>query len=236
MNKFEIGDNGKNGWKKWLVGVDEVGRGPLAGPVTVSAVAIPYLGNIADSYFAISNTLKASAGREYPIGVDSKKMKESDREFWHGYIGHAAEAGNLIANVEHASAAEIDAEGIAVCIRRLVDANLIKVLQKIQEQIPNALDDSAEIHLLLDGSLSARVPVTSQKIIIKGDEKEMVISLASVFAKVTRDRHMKELSKNPKYSAYGFEVHKGYGTAKHRAAMKETGLSDEHRRSFCGRF
>ena len=86
---------------------------------------------------------------------------------------------------------------------------------------------------MLDGSLHAPAEYIHQETIIRGDDTEPVISLASIMAKVTRDRLMKRLS--PKYPAYGFDAHKGYGTLLHRRAIAQFGLSDVHRTSFCRR-
>lgn len=242
--------NRKTGDKsaKWLVGIDEVGRGPLAGPVTVGAISFLIDGNIARTYanlrkklMEISSELNRGIKKEYPIGVDSKKMKESDREFWYKVIQKLVNEGPLYACTSSASAEEIDQKGIAVCIKELINKNLKKILKisKQEEQVSSGESLSTprvsfeQLNVLLDGGLKTELPVGSQKTIIKGDEKELVISLASVYAKVTRDAHMKKLSKNYKYSVYEFDVHKGYGTLKHRLAMKKFGLSDEHRKSFC---
>jgi ribonuclease HII len=84
--------------------------------------------------------------------------------------------------------------------------------------------------VLLDGSLKAPRRYVNQKTIIRGDDIEPVISLASICAKVLRDRKMTRLAK--KYPRYGFEVHKGYGTKAHYKAIKKHGFSQEHRRSF----
>ena len=88
---------------------------------------------------------------------------------------------------------------------------------------------TSDIHILLDGGLKAP-PEYSQETIINGDELVPLISLASIAAKVTRDRLMIELAK--KYPLYGFEKHKGYGTSFHYEMLKKHGLCDIHRRSF----
>ncbi|MCF7865189.1 MAG: ribonuclease HII [Candidatus Pacebacteria bacterium] len=234
--------------KKWLVGIDEVGRGPLAGPVTVGAVAFLIDGSVARTYANLREKLMGTSGelnggvkKEYPIGVDSKKMKESDREFWYKVVQKLVNEVFLYACTSSASAEEIDKKGIAVCIKDLVNKNLKKI-SKISKQVEQVSSEESlsalrvsfeQLNVLLDGGLKTELPVGSQKTIIKGDEKELVISLASVYAKVNRDARMKKLSKNTKYSVYEFDVHKGYGTLKHRLALKKFGLSDEHRRSFC---
>ena len=90
--------------------------------------------------------------------------------------------------------------------------------------------DPRVTRVLLDGSLKAPEEFMYQETIIKGDQKEKVISLASIMAKVTRDQWMKKEAL--KYPEYGFEIHKGYGTKKHRENIKKKGLSPIHRKSF----
>lgn len=241
----------KNISHRWLVGVDEVGRGPLAGPVTVGTVAIPFLfdkytntqtisesksiytmseSDVENMYVNLQKKIFEISGKKYPIGVDSKKMNEKDRDFWYQVIVRLVENGDLYACVGSCSAYEIDEKGIAVCIKKIIDENL-------REICDTKLPSDSEVHVMLDGGLKTGVPVVSQQTIIKGDEKQMVISLASVFAKVSRDLYMKNLSENPKfaglYQKYGFGAHKGYGTLTHRQAIQKYGPSDEHRRTFC---
>jgi ribonuclease HII len=88
--------------------------------------------------------------------------------------------------------------------------------------------------VLLDGSLKAPEIFVDQETIIKGDGKEKIIGLASIMAKVTRDRYMVRVAK--KYPRYQFEIHKGYGTRKHCDALERHGVSSLHRTSFCKRF
>ena len=103
----------------------------------------------------------------------------------------------------------------------IIDKNLKKLRAKPEETI-----------LELDGAL--KVPQGNWKkssVIVKGDSIKPSIMIASIVAKVTRDRHMKKISK--KYPQYGFEIHKGYGTQKHRDLIKRHGLSKEHRVGWC---
>ena len=90
-----------------------------------------------------------------------------------------------------------------------------------------------DCRVLLDGSLRAPAEYIRQETIIRGDDTEPVISLASIMAKVTRDRLMKQISS--KYPEYDFHVHKGYGTLAHRRIIATSGLCDLHRRTFCTR-
>lgn len=85
----------------------------------------------------------------------------------------------------------------------------------------------------LDGGLKAPEEWVNQETIVKGDAKEKVIGLASIMAKVTRDRYMEKLARKPEYAQYNFAQHKGYGTLAHRTAISAYGLSREHRASFC---
>lgn len=231
MKKSETGD-------KWLIGIDEVGRGPLAGPVTVGAVAVKIDCSVALTYKNLRKKMMEISGEKYPIGVDSKKMKESDRDFWYEVIKECEKVEEVAEysfyiSVQSKSATDIDNKGIAVCIADLIDLNIKEILKKIEKIEPDT--ELQNLHILLDGSLKTRLKVGNQKTIIKGDEKELLISLASVYSKVTRDTYMKKISKNPKYGQYGFDIHKGYGTLNHRRAIQRGGLSDEHRNSFCGR-
>jgi ribonuclease HII len=89
------------------------------------------------------------------------------------------------------------------------------------------------VKVLLDGGLRAPNEFTYQETIIKGDQKEKVIGLASILAKVTRDRYMDRLGKRPEYQKYGFTVHKGYGTKDHRQAIQKHGCTDIHRVTYC---
>ena len=239
MKKIERKNKGKNieqenpkkgnieGNIKWLVGVDEVGRGPLAGPVAVCACAIPYHKNVKESY------KKFLRMHEKEIKLltlpslhmrDSKKLSAFQREQWKEFLkrSHAFFAYTT------ASAKEIDTKGIAVCIKKLIQKNLESILKKHTAT-------SSEILIVLDGGLKAPKNFLMQQTIIKGDEKEMVISFASIFAKVTRDEYMKKISIKNDFRDYKFEIHKGYGTAAHRNLIGRLGLSSLHRRSFCTR-
>jgi ribonuclease HII len=112
----------------------------------------------------------------------------------------------------------IDKRGIVYAIKFGMNKCLEKLGAKVGDKI------------FLDGSLRAPVEFTNQETIIKGDEKVAVISLASICAKVTRDKYMKNLGE--KYPEYKFEVHKGYGTKAHYDVINKYGLTEVHRQSF----
>jgi ribonuclease HII len=192
---------------KYVAGVDEAGRGPLAGPVAVGVVVVPH-----------------NFGWRLIPGVgDSKQVKEREREEVVKIARALKRAGIIdfhVALVSHSTIDRINISkaverGIALCFKKL------KLNPKTTQ-------------VKLDGLLKAPEGFKNQETIIKGDAKEKVIGLASILAKVTRDHHM--LKESQKYPGYGFEVHKGYGTLKHRSAIQKQGLSKIHRRSFCRRF
>jgi ribonuclease HII len=205
---------------QFLIVVDEAGRGPLAGPVAVGVVAVPEGFDVA---------------KEFPGVKDSKKLSEKRREALFERLvemsgGIAGDPGTTTSLrsvgygasvrfvVEFESAETIDKEGIAVAVRRALARGV------------NALaPDAALVKLQLDGALKAP-PEYAQETIINGDELVPLISLASIAAKVSRDRLMLELAQ--KYPEYGFEKHKGYGTKDHYEMLKKHGLSPIHRRSF----
>ena len=201
-----------NGFK-WLIGIDEVGRGPIAGPVTLCAFGVP----MQDSDFRKSFTEK------YPNLklADSKKMSEKQRE----ETAEALKEGDYRFFIKSKSAKQIDEMGIAVCIKILV-ADLLETFVKSL-----GLRDE-EIFVLLDGSLKAP-DWFNYEVHNKGDSKFAVISGASILAKVHRDNYMKKLSRKDKeLGKYGFDIHKGYGTKKHIEAIKKFGQSTEHRTTF----
>lgn len=188
---------------QWLVGVDEAGRGPLAGPVAVGVVAVPW-------HFDIR--------KAFPGVGDSKKLTEGKREEIYIEALARARVGDIKICARLTGPLYIDTFGITRAVRRGVWSGVRHVAEPENSFIK------------LDGLLKAP-PEYKQETIIKGDALEPVISLASIVAKVRRDRLMKRLALQ--HPQYGFEVHKGYGTLRHRQAIGEFGLCDLHRRSFC---
>ena len=186
-----------------LVGDDEAGRGPLAGPVAVGVVAVPRRFDM--------RLLK---------GVrDSKQMSELGREIWFEKLRILEQTEGLRYVVVFSSAHYIDVRGIVPAVR----AALARALRFLEARAETS-------SILLDGSLKAPARFVFQKTIIRGDETEPLISLASIAAKVRRDRLMRRLA--TRYPEYGFETHKGYGTKAHYSALKKHGPSNIHRRSF----
>ena len=176
----------------------------------------------------------------------------------------AAKKGDLKFHVALISEKVIDARGISFAIRkgiaevlemltsealeydykssdtRRIGAKTRAVLVRTVSGLSDAGNEVAEdfrrtpVEVRLDGSLHAPKEYLFQKTIIKGDVTEPAISLASIMAKVMRDRKMIVLSK--RYPMYGFEIHKGYATRSHCAAITQNGLSKIHRKSFCKRW
>ncbi len=185
------------------IGIDEVGRGPLAGPVTVCAFTF---------------LRKVSFPKILPKLKDSKKLSRTQRDMWFAQIKLWQKAGNCDFAVVSVSPKIIDTHGIVFAIQKALNSSLRSLAPKAQSLV------------LLDGGLKARPEYKKQKTIIKGDEKEPVIALASIVAKVTRDRYMQKMAK--KYPKYGFETHVGYGTRKHYQAIHTYGTTPIHRQSF----
>lgn len=187
---------------KFVIGIDEVGRGPIAGPVAVCAFL-----------WKDRETLP-------PYGIkDSKKLSPQKREEWFRQVQIWKRESRVTYAVSFVSAQTIDRIGITKSITRA----LVESLKKLEIEPEN-------VEVLLDGGLRAPHNFPLQKTIIRGDEKEPVIALASIVAKVLRDKMMERFAM--KYPLYGFEEHKGYGTHTHYRAIKKHGMSPLHRVSF----
>jgi ribonuclease HII len=191
--------------KNFLIGIDEAGRGPLAGPVAVGAVVVP-------TGFDWSQVAGAK---------DSKQMTPKSRDALYKKMCVLRKEGKLDFAVAFSSAAVIDRRGIVPAVQSALD----RALSKIPKASPLGC------RVLLDGGLHAPKEFTDQKTIIRGDQSEPAISLASIAAKVMRDRLMVRMAR--KFPAYGFEIHKGYGTLAHRGAIRKEGLCEFHRTTFC---
>ena len=176
-----------------LCGVDEAGRGPLAGPVYAAAVILP-------------------RGLVIAGLNDSKKLTEKKREALFDPICEAA----ICYAVARAEVEEIETLNI-------LNATFLAMNRAIGQLSP------APSLALIDGNRNTGIRYPSRTV-IKGDGRCADIAAASVLAKVSRDRYMLEMAE--RYPQYGFEAHKGYGTAAHYAALREFGPSPIHRPSF----
>ncbi len=176
-----------------VAGVDEAGRGPLAGPVVAAAVILDDM-----------RPIKGLA--------DSKKLSPKRREAWYDAIRARA----LCCSTADASVEEIDRLNILhatmLAMRRAVQGLRLKPTK-----------------VLVDGNRIPPLDVLAEAI-VKGDAKVPAISAASILAKVTRDRMLADL--HIRHPEYGFDQHKGYGTAQHLEALRRLGPLPEHRRSF----
>ena len=176
-----------------VAGVDEAGRGPLAGPVVAAAV--------------ILDPARPIAGL-----ADSKALAAARREVLFAQI----QAQALCYCIAQASREEIDAINI-------LQATLLAMRRAVEGlRVTPA-------RVLVDGNRLPQLAMPAEAI-VKGDAKVAAISAASILAKVTRDRWCAQL--HSRFPQYGFERHKGYGTAEHLAALAEHGACAEHRRSF----
>ena len=194
--------------KKWIIGIDEVGRGPLAGPVYVCAVAMHF-----DDY------KKMKWYREGFLLTDSKKMTSVARVLWEVEASKLSKIKKTKMAIASRSAGVIDKKGISKCINECVRS----VLRQL------ALD-SKQCKVFLDGGLKAPAEYKDQQTVISGDTVHKIISLASVVAKVRRDELMTKLHK--KFPKYRWLENKGYGTAVHLKVLKDKGPSPLHRKSF----
>jgi ribonuclease HII len=194
--------------EEYIIGVDEAGRGPLAGPVAIGVSFIP------KTHQKEVFSLLKKAGLN-----DSKQVKEHTREVLYTLLVQLKKEQKINWAVTLVSAHIISTKGIVFAINTGIKKGLQKLKTNKSEHI---------IALEMDGAL--KIPGHgwgSASIIIKGDIIKPSIMIASILAKVTRDRYMKKIAK--KYPQYSFEIHKGYGTLKHRDAIKKHGLSSEHR-------
>ena len=195
---------------KGKIGIDEVGRGPLAGPVTVCAVYINDEKKVLKDVFG--GTIR-----------DSKKLKKDSRNMMFEIVrkNKKLETDIIYAVASH-SAEHIDKNGINNSIRACMKSCL-KSLEKKGVSVNS-------VHIQLDGGLYVDKTLKNQSTHIKGDENFVSIALASIIAKVTRDNYMEKLSKL--HPEYAWESNSGYGTLVHRQAIKSHGITQHHRKSY----
>ncbi len=195
---------------KFLIGIDEVGRGPLAGPVTLG-VCICEARHL--------QQVRKLLGK----AKESKQLNAEARESWKSLIDEVQAKGLLSYSVKSVSSSVIDKKGISFSIKKAMRDALDELVTKRGIK-------PADCFIKLDGGLYAPDIFSKQKTIIKGDEKELLIALASIVAKVTRDAYMVKVSR--KFPQYSFDVHKGYGTLRHRKHILNLGPCGIHRKSF----
>lgn len=189
---------------KYIVGIDEVGRGPIAGPVTVGCVCV---------HEDVLATLDLRGLR------DSKQLSPRKREAWFSQIQEWVCDGSVVALTSSVKASTIDRVGISHA--------LAMAISRVLSKLPYGPDS---VSVRLDGRLRAPLIFHDQRTIIRGDQTDPCIMLAALYAKVVRDRTMVRLGR--RYPDYGFEKHKGYGTRFHYEMIKKYGLTDYHRRTW----
>ena len=214
MRRFAASQTGEN---TVVIGIDEVGRGPLAGPVVACAAVL----KSADIMPALN---------------DSKKLTRPKREAMYQDVQDACECFA----VASASVEEIDRMNILeadfLAMRRALQALGMPGIHESEPEIPvfkKVVPDSGKRNFLIavDGNLKIRgIPGEVQIPVVKGDGRIASISAASILAKVFRDRYMDGLEK--RYPGYGFDKHAGYGTKAHLDAIRRQGMTPEHRKSF----
>jgi len=201
----------KKGYKK-IIGLDEAGRGPLAGPVTAAAVLILLPNKISLLKNEIFKKIRLRAR-------DSKKLSSKQRKEIFSLIKKCPLIQFSYCSVSEKMIDKINIEQATFKAMK----NCLKSLNKKYNLKPNLI--------LIDGNriIDNHLPYL-QKTIIKGDDKILSIALASIIAKVIRDKKMITLAK--KYSNYHFEIHKGYPTKLHRKLLKKYGPCEIHRKSY----
>lgn len=197
INMWAIEDGCYEEGYEVICGVDEAGRGPLAGPVCAAAVILP-------------------RGLQIPGLTDSKKLTDKKRRELYPVIREQA----IAYGIAFATEQEID------------EINILQATYLAMSRALQQLEGKAQL-ALVDGNRAGEfgLPV---KTVVKGDSLSANIAAASVLAKVTRDDLMITLAET--YPQYGFEIHKGYGTKAHYAALREHGPCPAHRMSFLKKF
>ncbi len=201
------------GGLSFIAGLDEAGRGALAGPVAVGAVILPNDPQLIGASGHTRNGRRAPRGGALDGVRDSKQMTPLEREAAAPRIKQCA----LAWSVAFASAEEIDSEGI-VCATRLAALRALQNLSIVPQ------------YLLTDFRLELPQLDISQTALVKGDARCLSIAAASVLAKTARDALMRDM--DSQVPGYGLGKHKGYGTAAHRLALKCMGYSPIHRKTF----
>jgi len=195
----------------YLAGVDEVGRGPIAGPLTLALFLIPK-----SKERAVQLLVRKLGGR------DSKRMSERQRELFVRNMKKVLEEHRARVFFQSVSAKSIDRWGIPLALR--------SAMRSLLKKVERAGISPRSITFLLDAGIPSFPEMGYAESIIHGDEEVPLISAASIFAKVHRDALMRRYDQ--RYPHYGFAQHKGYGTRAHYEALERYGLTPIHRESW----
>jgi ribonuclease HII len=223
-------------WKKnqLVIGLDEAGRGCLAGPVFAAAVSFPAnfnlensISNYIDNYFERNEIVQDS--REFKLFSkiknspsilinDSKLLDKNTREVAYNFI---------IQNAQSYSISQVDS----------VIIDEINILQASQLAFHKSLDElnPTNEHLLIDGNYFNKFKDFGHSTIIKGDSKSISIAAASILAKVSRDNYMRTIA-HVYYPQFGFDKHVGYATKEHFVSLENFGVTEFHRQSFLKKY
>ncbi len=235
MNPLQEYDFARLATNPWLVGIDEAGRGCLAGSVVAGACVLNC------QLFESPEALEQSA-----LINDSKQLTAEAREAQFVVLEDLQARGLIDFAVASGSVEEIAEFNILgatrLAMRRAVEAlaarasgwslptfQVTDTLFACQVDDTEVVPPEQRVGILVDGRPLKPFPYAHEGV-VKGDGKSLAIAMASIAAKVSRDREMKQLAET--YPDYGFEQHKGYGTAVHRAALKAHGATPIHRELF----
>ena len=204
-----------------IIGIDEAGRGPLAGPVVACAAAL----KIADAAFLLGHPMSKWIR-------DSKMLSEKQREGLYDFICENFHVG--IGICDHKTIDRINIMEANFLAMKKAIASLMRVISNsqflISNQAPSSKFQNTKYIILVDGNKKIPNFSMEQRAIISGDKIVKSISAASIIAKVTRDRIMREI--HDKYPEYQFDRHKGYGTKLHMDSLQKYGPCEIHRKSF----
>lgn len=219
-------------WKeKWdfVIGVDEAGRGPLAGPVVASAVMLK-------KNFQTLSSRQMEISNNETLNKEEKKRKKYNSNLW-DLVRDSKTLSEKQREQSYKFVKENFYIGIGICSEKTIDR--INILEASFLAMKSAINDLrtknrnlefGKCKILVDGNKQIPNFSGEQAAIVQGDKKVKSIAAASIIAKVTRDKIMKEY--NMKYPNYGFTKHKGYGTKIHMEALQKFGPCKIHRQSF----
>ncbi len=225
MNLLQSHDHNQLAKLEWLIGVDEAGRGCLAGPVMAGACLL------SRTFFASAEAIELSAAIN-----DSKQLSAQARTTQFAVIKNLRDRGLLDFEVASGSVEEIEALNILGATRLAMQRAIEGLAERASKlELPtDAIDgplfqNTNRLCILVDGRPLKPFPYAHTGL-VKGDGKSLAIAIASITAKVLRDRKMSELAKV--HPEYFFEKHKGYGTVLHRTALRKHGALTIHRKLF----